>query len=75
MKETAVEWLYKWLNDNQEATIEEGLEAFNKAKSIEKEQHKQTFKSGWLRANAMNYEEKFFNYYWSHEAENIQTLK
>ena len=39
MKEqTAVEWLWRWINDNQEATIEEGNKAFNQAKEMEKEQ-------------------------------------
>ena len=35
---TAVDWLYRWLNDNQEATIQEGLGAFEQAKQIEKQQ-------------------------------------
>ena len=38
MKQTAVEWLYRWLNDNQEETIEEAIEAFEKAKVMEKRQ-------------------------------------
>jgi hypothetical protein len=38
MKQTAVEWLWRWINDNQEATIEQGNEAFEQAKAMEKEQ-------------------------------------
>ena len=38
MKQTAVEWLFRWLNDNQEETIEEAIEAFEKAKVMERKQ-------------------------------------
>ncbi len=38
MKQTAVEWLWRWINDNQEATIEEGNKAIEQAKAMEKEQ-------------------------------------
>ena len=37
-KQTAVEWLYRWFNDNPEATIKEGIEAFEQALAMEKEQ-------------------------------------
>ena len=37
-KQTAVEWLFRWFNDNQEATIQEGSKAFEQAKEMEKEQ-------------------------------------
>ena len=37
-KQTAVEWLWRWFNDNQEATIEEGNNAFQQAKEMEKQQ-------------------------------------
>jgi hypothetical protein len=37
-KQTAVEWLWRWINDNQEATIEQGNKAFEQAKKMEKEQ-------------------------------------
>lgn len=37
-KQTAVEWLYRWFNDNPEATIKEGIVAFEQAKAMEKEQ-------------------------------------
>lgn len=35
---TAVEWLYRWSNDNQEATIKEWINAFEQAKEMEKKQ-------------------------------------
>ena len=38
MKQTAVEWLWRWINDNQEATIEQGNKAFHQALEMEKEQ-------------------------------------
>jgi len=37
-KQTAIEWLWRWINDNQEATIEQGNKAFEQAKEMEKEQ-------------------------------------
>lgn len=45
-QQTAVEWLYRWSNDNQEATIKEWIEAFEQAKEMEKEQIKEAFKFG-----------------------------
>lgn len=35
---TAVEWFFRWFNDNPEATHKEYSEAFERAKAIEKEQ-------------------------------------
>ena len=47
MKEnTAIEWFYRWINDNPEATVEEGLKAFETAKMIEKNQIILAFKAG-----------------------------
>ncbi len=37
-KQTAVEWLWRWINDNQEATIEQGNKAFEQALAMEKKQ-------------------------------------
>jgi hypothetical protein len=37
-KQTAVQWLWRWINDNQEATIEQGNKAFEQAKAMEKVQ-------------------------------------
>lgn len=38
MNQSAVEWLWRWFNDNQEATIEEGNNAFQQAKEMDKQQ-------------------------------------
>ena len=35
---TAVEWFFKWFNDNPEATHKEYAEAFEQAKEMEKQQ-------------------------------------
>jgi hypothetical protein len=43
---TAVEWLWRWINDNQEATIEQGNKAFEHAKQIEREQMKNMYLKG-----------------------------
>ena len=37
-KQTAVEWLFKWMIDNKDSIIEERLQAFEQAKEMEKEQ-------------------------------------
>ena len=37
-KQTSVEWLYRWINDNYEATIEETLKAFELAKEMHKQE-------------------------------------
>ena len=37
-KQRAVEWLWTWINDNQEATIEQSNEAYKQAKEMEKKQ-------------------------------------
>jgi acetyl-CoA carboxylase carboxyltransferase component len=38
MKQTAVEWFFRWILDNEEATIQEGNKAYEQAKEMEKEQ-------------------------------------
>jgi|694.fasta_scaffold116792_6 hypothetical protein len=45
-QQTAVEWLWRWINDNQEATIEQGNKAFQQAKEMEKEQIIEAFEIG-----------------------------
>ncbi len=45
-KQTAVEWLWRWMNDNQEATIEQGNKAFEQAKEMEKQQIKEAYDDG-----------------------------
>jgi hypothetical protein len=37
-QQTAVEWFFKWFNDNQEATHKQYAKAFEQAKAMEKEQ-------------------------------------
>jgi hypothetical protein len=51
MKQTAVEWLWRWINDNQEATIEQGNEAFEQAKAMEKEQLREAWNDGYKKAH------------------------
>ena len=46
MKQTAIEWLWRWINDNQEATIEQGNKAFHQALEMEKEQIIEFFMKG-----------------------------
>ena len=46
-KQTAVEWLWRWMNDNQEATIEQGNKVFEQAKEIEKQQIEEAWNSAY----------------------------
>lgn len=46
MKQTAVEWFFRWFNDNPEATHKEYAEAFEQAKAMEKAQITQSFVGG-----------------------------
>ena len=60
-KQTAVEWLWRWINDNQEATIEEGNKAFQQAKEMEREQIIKAYnKSFELRHNPYAIAEKYY---------------
>jgi hypothetical protein len=45
-QQTAVEWFFRWLEDNQESTIKEYVEAFEQAKAMEKEQIEVAFSDG-----------------------------
>jgi hypothetical protein len=47
-QQTAVEWLWRWINDNQKATIKQGNEAFEQAKAMDKEQKMNTFADGFV---------------------------
>jgi hypothetical protein len=58
MKQTAVEWLWRWINDNQEATIEQGNEAFEQAKAMEKEQMNEIHLDGIEQGYNMRYEQE-----------------
>lgn len=37
-KQTAVEWLWRWIMENPFGSFEDGIKAYNKAKKMEKEQ-------------------------------------
>ena len=37
-QQTAVEWLWRWQMDNEFASFKEGVDAYKKAKQIEKQQ-------------------------------------
>ena len=47
MKQTAVEWLFKWMIDNKDSIIEERLQAFEQAKEMEKEQIEDAYEQGY----------------------------
>jgi hypothetical protein len=38
MKQTAVEWLWRWIMDNPFGSFDDGVKAYNQAKQMEKEQ-------------------------------------
>jgi hypothetical protein len=59
-QQTAVEWLWRWFNDNQEATIEEGNNAFQQAKEMEKE-HMIKFTNDYLDDDADLTAEQYYN--------------
>ena len=50
-KQTAVEWLYRWSNDNQEATIKEWIEAFEQAKEMERSEIYTAYETGWVNGD------------------------
>jgi hypothetical protein len=49
---TAVEWFFKWQNDNFEATVVEEIVAYETAKAMEREQEQlarnDSYSQGWL---------------------------
>jgi len=46
MKQTAVQVLYRWFNDNPEATYKEALEAYEYCLEIEKKQIENAYQAG-----------------------------
>ena len=44
---TAVEWFFRWFNDNPEATHKEYAEAFQQAIGMEKQQIIESYERGW----------------------------
>jgi hypothetical protein len=60
-QQTAVEWLYRWYNDNQEATIKESIIAFEQAKEMEKGQIIDAYENGVSDENESNLSGLFTN--------------
>jgi hypothetical protein len=54
---SSVEWLFRWHNDNPEATINEGIKAFKQAKEMHKEEHEDTYNEGKL--NGFDFEDYY----------------
>ena len=50
-QQTAVEWLFRWLEDNQESTIKEYVKAYEQAKAIEKKQIENAYEMGWINGD------------------------
>jgi hypothetical protein len=46
---TAVEWFFRWFNDNPEATHKEYAEAFKQALEMEKQQLEKEFERGFTK--------------------------
>lgn len=47
-KQTAVEWLWKWIMDNPFGSFEDGVKAYNQAKQMETECNMNTFEQGYV---------------------------
>ena len=45
-KQSSVEWFFKWVNDNYEATNIEFANAFEQAKAMQKNEYFEFFKAG-----------------------------
>lgn len=45
-QQTAVEWLWRWQMDNEFASFKEGVDAYKKAKAMEKEQISEAYRKG-----------------------------
>lgn len=59
-KQTAVEWFFKWFNDNPEATHKEYAEAFEQAKAIESKNLKDSFVAGAGMGEMFNNENRCY---------------
>jgi hypothetical protein len=60
---TAVEWLWRWQMDNEFASFKEGVDAYKKAKAMEKEQIIQAHLFGLLRPIEMEATKQAEQYY------------
>lgn len=65
-KQTAVEWL----QDMFYLKLELFTDQFDYAKDIERQQLEAAFKSGWMRANATNYNPSYFEHFLSETYDN-----
>lgn len=67
MNQTAVQWFFRWFNDNQEATIEEFKEAYEHALKLESSQTMLAWENGALPdllkefKNSREYINKMYN--------------
>jgi len=64
---TPVEWLWRWIMDNPFGSFQDGLNAYNKAKEMEKQQIIDACKRGYKRdsftPNFREQQELFEQYY------------
>jgi hypothetical protein len=64
-QQTAIEWFFLWFIDNPKGTHEEYLEAYDKAKAMEKEQMYQVWKTSeeWSDGKLLDSKKSFEEYY------------
>jgi len=60
-QESAIDWFFLWFIDNPKGTHEEYLEAYDKAKAMEKEQIKDAYENGVSDENESNLSGLFTN--------------
>jgi hypothetical protein len=60
-QQTAVEWLWRWQMDNEFASFKEGVDAYKRAKAMEKEQILNAYGDG--QANGIECQTKLSNGY------------
>lgn len=68
-KQTAVEWL----NEYFYLQLELYESQFDHAKELEHQQLEAAFKAGWMRANATNYDDSYFQHFLSETYDNHWT--
>jgi hypothetical protein len=62
-QKTAVEWLWRWQMDNEFASFKEGVDAYKKAKAMEKEQMEKCYNHGSLSLLDTGNGDSFEEYY------------
>lgn len=60
---TAVEWFFRWFNDNLEATHKEYAEAFQQALEMEKQQIKDAYIEGKFNSDIKDIAQSSEQYY------------